>query len=57
MTPHWIKPTALTITYFEEEDNGALGDLINPASEEIDAHRWTQADADALLPELIALIA
>jgi hypothetical protein len=54
--PHWIKPTALTLTYFEEEDNGELGDLINPASEETDDHRWTQAQADALLPELLALI-
>lgn len=54
--PHWIKPTALTLTYFEEEDNGELGDLVNPASEETDDHRWTQAQADALLPELLALI-
>lgn len=56
MVPHWVKPTALTLTYFEEEDNGQLGDLINPASEEIDEHRWTQEHADALLPELLDLI-
>lgn len=56
MVPHWIRPTALTLTYFEEEDNGALGDLINPASEETDDHRWTQAQADALLPDLLDLI-
>lgn len=54
--PHWIKPTALTLTFFEEEDNGELGDLINPLSEETDDHRWTQAQADALLPELLDLI-
>ena len=56
MVPHWIKPTTLTLTYFEEEDNGELGDLINPATEELDEHRWTQEMADALLPEILALI-
>src|SRR5438067_3145105 len=40
MVPHWMTPRALTLTYFEEEDNGALGDLVNPASEETDDHRW-----------------
>lgn len=56
MVPHWIKPKALTLTYFEEEDNGQLGDLVNPVSEETDDHRWTQEQADALLPEVLALI-
>ncbi|MHB8585067.1 MAG: hypothetical protein ACYDDF_04440 [Thermoplasmatota archaeon] len=56
MVPHWVRPTELTLTYFEEEDNGRLGDLINPASEETDDHRWTQAQADALLPQIMDLI-
>lgn len=56
MVPHWIKPTALTLTYFEEQDTDELGDLINPASEETDEHRWSQEQADALLPEILALI-
>ncbi|HUR68666.1 MAG TPA: hypothetical protein VM370_05415 [Candidatus Thermoplasmatota archaeon] len=56
MVPHWIKPKALTLTFFEEEDNGQLGDLINPVSEETDDHRWTQEQAEALLPEIVALI-
>jgi hypothetical protein len=56
MVPHWLKPTRLTLTSFEEEDNGLMGDLVNPASDEIDNHIWTQAQADALLPELMALI-
>ncbi|MFA5943727.1 MAG: hypothetical protein WC876_04585 [Candidatus Thermoplasmatota archaeon] len=56
MVPHWLKPTKLTLTSFEEEDNGEMGDLVNPASEEIDDHKWTQEQADALLPELLALI-
>ena len=56
MVPHWIKPTALTLTCFEEEDNGQLGDLINPASEETDEHQWTQQQAEALLPDILALI-
>ncbi|MEA3199164.1 MAG: hypothetical protein QOE90_592 [Thermoplasmata archaeon] len=56
MVPHWIRPTALTLTYFEEEDNGELGDLLNPASEETDEHVWTQAQAEALLPELLSAI-
>lgn len=54
--PHWLKPTELTLTYFEEEDTAAVSDLVNPASEETDEHRWTQEQADALLPELISLI-
>jgi hypothetical protein len=54
--PHWIKPTALTLTYFEEQDTDEVSDLINPASEELDEHRWTQEQADALLPELLELI-
>lgn len=56
MVPHWLEPTCLTLTYFEEEVTGQVADLINPASEEIDDHTWTQEQADALLPELIALI-
>src|SRR5688572_9275908 len=57
MVPHWLKPTRLTLTSFEEEDNGEMGDLINPSDEVgIDEHRWTQEQADALLPELLALI-
>ncbi|HJQ93681.1 MAG TPA: hypothetical protein VJ874_05280 [Candidatus Thermoplasmatota archaeon] len=57
MVPHWLRPTRLTLTSFEEEDNGEMGDLVNPDEEVgIDDHRWTQAQADALLPELLALI-
>jgi hypothetical protein len=56
MVPHWLKPTRLTLTSFEEEDNGEMGDLVNPASDEIDDHLWTQEQADALLPELLMLI-
>lgn len=56
MVPHWLKPTELTLTYFEEEVTAEVSDLINPASEEIDEHTWTQEQADALLPELLALI-
>lgn len=56
MVPHWVKPKALTLTYFEEQVADAVADLVNPATEEIDEHRWTQAQADALLPEIIALI-
>lgn len=54
--PHWIKPTALTLTYFEEQDMDEASDLVNPASEEIDEHRWSQEQAEALLPELLAQI-
>ena len=54
--PHWIKPTALTLTYFEEQDMDEPSDLVNPASEEIDEHRWTQEQAEALLPELLAIL-
>ncbi len=56
MVPHWLKPLELTVTYFEEEDNGAMGDLVNPASETTDEFLWEQEDADALLPELLARI-
>ncbi|MEK6975553.1 MAG: hypothetical protein AABY18_04330 [Candidatus Thermoplasmatota archaeon] len=57
MVPHWPRPTTLTMTSFEEEDNGEMGDLVNPDDEiGIDEHRWTQEQADALLPELLALI-
>lgn len=56
MVPHWLKPTALTLTYFVEQDTDEPADLVNPASEELDEHKWTQEQADALLPELLALI-
>ena len=57
MVPHWLRPTMLTLTSFEEEDNGEQGDLVNPDdSVGIDEHRWTQAQADALLPVLLAMI-
>ncbi len=54
--PHWLKPTQLTMTYFEEEDNDVMGDLVNPDGTETDDFAWEQEDADALLPELLALI-
>lgn len=53
---HWLKPTTLTLTYFEEQETDDAADLVNPASEEIDEHKWTQEQADALLPQLIELI-
>ena len=57
MVPHWPRPTRLTLTTFEEVDNGEMGDLVNPNDEVgIDEHRWTQAQADALLPVLLAMI-
>lgn len=54
--PHWLWPTELTLTYFEEEDNGELGDLVDPVGADHDDHVWEQADADALLPDLYAAI-
>ena len=54
--PHWIRPTQLTLTYFEEEDNGTLGDLLEPRAADHDDHRWTQAEAEALVPTLLALV-
>ncbi len=56
MVPHWLKPTELTLTYFEEEDNERMGDLVNPASTTTDEHVWEQEHADALLPTLLAMI-
>jgi hypothetical protein len=57
MVPHWPRPTTLTLTSFQEEANGEPGDLVNPDdSVGIDEHRWTQAQADALLPVLLAMI-
>lgn len=53
---HWLKPTELTLTYFEEQETEDMSDLVNPASEEIDEHHWTQEQADALLPRLLELI-
>lgn len=54
--PHWLRPLDLTVTYFEEEDNDVMGDLLEPEGEETDEHFWTQADAEALLPGLVASI-
>ncbi|MEA3143555.1 MAG: hypothetical protein QOG31_879 [Thermoplasmata archaeon] len=57
MVPHWLRPTQLTMTSFEEDDNGLMGDLVNPGEEVgLDEHRWTQAQADALLPVLLKMI-
>ncbi|HET6399588.1 MAG TPA: hypothetical protein VFH47_08560 [Candidatus Thermoplasmatota archaeon] len=57
MVPHWLKPLELTLTSFEEEDNGEMGDLVNPADDVgIDDHLWTQEQADALLPVLLQRI-
>ncbi len=56
MVPHWLKPTELTLTYFEEEDNERMGDLVNPATTTTDEHVWEQEHADALLPGLLTLI-
>ena len=56
MMPHWMKPDALTITYFEEEDNERMGDLLNPRDGVSDDHTWTQENAEALLPLLFELI-
>lgn len=56
MVPHWLKPTKLTMTYFEEQVTEQMADLVNPASTEIDDHKWTQEQADALLPEVLRLI-
>lgn len=53
---HWPKPKGWTITYFEEEDNGQMGDLVHMDTQETDAFAWEQADADARLPELMALV-
>lgn len=54
--PHWLEPKTLTITYFEEEDNGAMGELVNRDTKETDTFLWEQADADRLMPDLLALI-
>ncbi len=54
-TPHWLVPKELTLTYFEEED-GDMGDLLEPVVGGHDEHRWDQADAEALMPELLARI-
>lgn len=57
MVPHWLKPTKLTLTSFEEDDNELMGDLVNPGPEVgLDDHTWTQEMADALLPELLKQI-
>ncbi len=54
--PHWVQPRELTVTYFEEEDNGEMGDLLNPADDATDDHVWEQPDAEALLPRLQELL-
>lgn len=56
MVPHWLKPTQLTLTYFEEDDTERMGDLVNPATDDTDDHVWEQPQADALLPELLRRI-
>lgn len=56
MVPHWIRPTALTLTYFEEEDTERMGDLIEPETEQTDEHVWTQEMADGLLADLLTRI-
>lgn len=54
--PHWLAPTELTVTYFEEEDNAEMGELVNPASDATDEFLWEQEDADALLPSLLGAL-
>ena len=56
MVPHWLWPTEPTLTYFEEEDLGVMGDLVNPATDQTDAFLWEQEDAEAFLPEMTAII-
>lgn len=56
MVAHWIVPTELTLTYFEEEDTERMGDLLEPLDADHDEHTWTQAQADALLPVLLEMI-
>lgn len=57
MVPHWPRPTTLTLTSFQETDDDVMGDLVNPDDAVgIDEHRWTQAQADALLPVLLEQI-
>ncbi len=54
---HWPKPKGWTVTYFEEEDNGEMGDLVHMDTEETDTFTWEQEDADRRLPELRNLVA
>lgn len=54
--PHWPVPTEATVTYFEEDDNGVMGDLVDPVDADHDEHVWDQARADAFLPRLRALV-
>lgn len=56
MVPHWTVPTEVSVTYFEEEDNGVMGDLLEPRDVGPDEHVWSQAQADALLPVLLRAI-
>lgn len=53
---HWPKPKGWTVTYFEEEDNGEMGDLVTLDGAETDVFHWEQEDADARLAELQAHI-
>lgn len=53
---HWIRPQRLTLTYFEEEDNDRLGDLVDPIGAGHDDHVWEQPDADALVARLLTEI-
>lgn len=54
--PHWPKPIVWTVTYFEEEDNGEMGDLVHMDTKETDTFTWEQEDANRRLPELLAAI-
>ncbi|MGB1586724.1 MAG: hypothetical protein ACPHID_06735 [Thermoplasmatota archaeon] len=53
---HWPKPNGWTVTYFEEEDNGEMGDLVILDDAQTDAFNWEQEDADARLSELQDLV-
>ena len=53
---HWPVPTTLTVTYFEEEDNGVMGELVDPIDGVHDEQPWTQETADAWSPTLRAAI-
>lgn len=53
---HWPIPRGWTVTYFEEEDNGEMGDLVVRDGAETDAFAWEQEHADRRLPELQAAV-
>lgn len=46
--PHWVVPRGLAITYFEEEDNGELGDLVNLDTQVTDNFGMEQEDVEAM---------